>query len=409
MRFELFLGLRYLKSKRRNFFISFITVISVAGVMVGVTALITVLAVMTGFDEELREKVLGNRSHLTVQRISGSLEDYERIADQIEEHPEVVAAAPFINTQALLISKGGERTGAVIMGIDPERQSRVTEFDQNLRSGEIRGRGVVLGSGVRNVLQVGTGSTVRLTTGRVYSHLMGYSADMKPFDVTGIYHSGMYEYDSSSVFLLLEDAQKLTGLKNAVSAIQVRLTDPFRAQEVGQKIINSLGREYWGETWIEQNRTFWYALKQEKIVMFVILTLVVVVAAFNIVSTLIMVVMEKRRDIGVLRSVGTPTRSIMGVFIFEGLTVGVVGTLLGLAGGITLAKSLNNIKEVIAEKTGVDVFSPDIYIFDKIPVSIQTGDVVLVTVSAVLICFLATVYPAWQAARLNPAECLRYE
>jgi len=409
MRFELFLGLRYLKSKRRNFFISFITVISVAGVMVGVTALITVLAVMTGFDEELREKVLGNRSHLTVQRIGGPLENYERIADQIEEHPEVVAAAPVITTQALLISKDGERTGAVIMGIDPERQSRVTEFKENLGSGVIRERGIVLGSGVRNVLQVGTGSTVRLTTGRVYSHLMGYSPDMKQFDVTGIYHSGMYEYDSSSVFLLLEDAQKLTGLKNAVSAIQVRLTDPFRAQEVGQEIINNLGRGYWGETWIEQNRTFWYALKQEKIVMFVILTLVVVVAAFNIVSTLIMVVMEKRRDVGVLKSVGTPTRSVMGVFIFEGLTVGIVGTLLGLAGGITLAKSLNSIKERIAETTGVDLFPADIYIFDKIPVTIQAGDVILVTVSAVLISFLATIYPAWQAARLNPAECLRYE
>ena len=409
MRFELFLGLRYLKSKRRNFFISFITVISVAGVMVGVTALITVLAVMTGFDDELREKVLGNRSHLTIERIGGPLEDYERIADQIEEHPEVVAAAPFITTYALLISKDRENAPALIVGVDPERQSRVTEFEENLSSGVIREHGIVLGSGVRNTLQVGTGSTVRLTTGRVFSHLIGYSADMKPFEVTGIYHSGWYEYDSSNVFLLLEDAQKLTGLKNAVSAIQVRLIDPFRAQEVGQEIINGLGRGYWGETWIEQNRTFWYALKQEKIVMFVILTLVVVVAAFNIVSTLIMVVMEKRRDVGVLKSVGTPTRSVMGVFIFEGLTVGVVGTLLGLAGGITLAKSLNNIKERIAETTGVDLFPADIYIFDKIPVTIQAGDVILVTVSAVLISFLATIYPAWQAARLNPAECLRYE
>jgi lipoprotein-releasing system permease protein len=408
MRFELFLGLRYLKSKRRNFFISFITVISVAGVMVGVTALITVLAVMTGFDEELRDKVLGNRSHLTVERLGGPFEDYERIVDQIEEHPEVAAAAPVITTEALLIAEDRERTGAIIVGIDPERQSGVTEFGENL-SGKLRKRGIVLGSGVRNMLQTGIGSTVRLTTGRVFSHLIGYSADMRSFEVTGVYHSGMYEFDSSSVFLLLEDAQKLTGLKDAVSAIQVKLIDPFRAQEVGQEIINSLGRGYWGQTWIDQNRTFFYALKQEKIVMFVILTLVVVVAAFNIVSTLIMIVMEKRRDIGVLRSVGAPTRSIMGVFIFEGLTVGVVGTLLGLAGGITLAKSLNNIKEVIAEKTGLDLFSPEVYIFDKIPVSIQTGDVITVTVSAVLICLLATIYPAWQAARLNPAECLRYE
>jgi lipoprotein-releasing system permease protein len=408
MRFELFLGLRYLKSKRRNFFISFITVISVAGVMVGVTALITVLAVMTGFDDELREKVLGNRSHLTVETTSGPLVDYGRIADQIEEHPEVVAAAPFVTTYALLTSQRGEVAGAVMMGIDPDRQSRVTEFNENL-SGEMRRRGIVLGSGVRNMLRVGAGDRVKLTTTRVFSSVLGNHAATKRYDVSGIYHSGKYDFDSLYVFVLLEEAQKLAGLKDAASAIQVKLTDPFRAEEVGQEIINGLGRGYWGQTWIEQNRTFFYALKQEKIVMFVILTLVIVVAAFNIVSTLIMIVMEKRRDVGVLRSVGTPTRSIMGVFIFEGLTVGVVGTLLGLAGGITLSKSLNNIEKFIANTFGFDVFSAEIYMFDKIPVSIQTGDVVMVTVSAVLICLLATIYPAWQAARLNPAECLRYE
>jgi lipoprotein-releasing system permease protein len=211
------------------------------------------------------------------------------------------------------------------------------------------------------------------------------------------------------VFLLLKDAQKRAGLTGSVSGIQVRLLDPFKADEVGHRVINELGSSYWGQTWIDQNRPFWYALKQEKIVMFVILTLVIVVAAFNIVSTLIMVVMEKRRDIGVLRSVGTPTRSIMGIFMFEGLTVGVVGTVLGLIGGITLARSLNSIIGVIEEWTGWRIFSPEVYIFEKIPVSIQPSDVILITVSAILISFSAAIYPAWQASRLDPIECLRYE
>jgi len=408
MTFELFLGLRYLKSKRKNFFISFITAISVVGVMVGVTALITVLAVMTGFDQELREKILGNKSHLTVQSTSGALDGYEAVMAEIEKDPEVEAAAPFVQTQAILLSPSGENTGAVILGIDPQRQSDVTDFAENLR-GEINEHGIVLGSGVKYALNVRSGDKVTVVTGRKFSLFFRDHPAMKPFAVTGEYHSGMYEYDVSSVFLLLEDAQKLAGLKNAVSGIQVKLRDPFNAWEVGGRIEDRLGRQYRAVTWIEQDRTFWSALKQEKAVMFVILTLVVVVAAFNIASTLIMVVMEKRRDIGLLRSIGTPTRRIMGVFIFEGLTVGLVGTTLGLVGGIALSNSLNRIENFIAEKTGLDIFSEQIYIFDRIPVTIQVTDVVLVTLSAVLISFLATLYPAWQAARLKPVECLRYE
>jgi len=408
MRFELFLGLRYLKSKRKNFFISFITAISVVGVMVGVTALITVLAVMTGFDQELRAKILGNKSHLTVQSTSGALHEYEKVMAEIEKDPEVEAAAPFVQTQAILLAPSGANTGAVILGIDPERQSEVTDFAENLR-GEIEEHGIVLGSGVKYALDVRFDDKVTVVTGRKFSLFFRDHPAMKPFVVTGEYHSGMYEYDVSSVFLLLEDAQKLAGLKSAVSGIQVKLRDPFNAWEVGRRIEDRLGRHYRAVTWIEQDRTFWSALKQEKAVMFVILTLVIVVAAFNIASTLIMVVMEKKRDIGLLRSIGTPTRRIMGVFIFEGLTVGLVGTVLGLVGGIALSNSLNRIENFIADKTGLDIFSEQIYIFDKIPTTIQVSDVSLVVVSAVLISFLATLYPAWQAARLNPVECLRYE
>jgi lipoprotein-releasing system permease protein len=377
--------------------------------MVGVTALITVLAVMTGFDQELRAKILGNRCHLTVQKMSGPMENYEQVVAEIDKDPEVVATAPFVTAQTLLQSGSGDMTGAIIWGIDPDRQSNVTEFSKNLKTGTLREHGVVLGSVVAQMLQTYVDDTVNLVTARRFSFFFGDRPAEKRFVVTGIYSSGMYDYDSSSVFLLLKDAQKLAGLKGSVSGIQVRLLDPFKADEVGHRVINELGSSYWGQTWIDQNRPFWYALKQEKIVMFVILTLVIVVAAFNIVSTLIMVVMEKRRDIGVLRSVGTPTRSIMGIFMFEGLTVGVVGTVLGLIGGITLARSLNSIIGVIEEWTGWRIFSPEVYIFEKIPVSIQPSDVILITVSAILISFSAAIYPAWQASRLDPIECLRYE
>ena len=409
MRFELFLGFRYFRGKRKNFFVSVITFISVAGVMVGVMALVVVLAVMTGFDEELRGKILGNHSHLTVER-TGGIRDYAALLSQLESDPDVVAAAPLVKGTALLRTDRGRTTGAAVLGVEPELQRRVTDLDGSLKSGSFELGGIVLGSVLAQSIGVfDTGGSITVYTDRQFDTFLLTVQANKRMKVTGIFHSGYYEFDSQVAMMTLVDGQRLFGTRGDVSAVQVRLTNPLDAHEVKMRLTESLGYGYRMTTWIEMNRPLLSALKTEKVVMFVILMFIVLVAAFNIVSTLIMVVMEKTRDIGILQTVGTPSRSIMMVFMIEGLVTGLVGTLSGLAGGVLFARYLNGIAGVIEWFTGWTLFPADMYLFDQIPVKIVPADLVWIVAGAILLSFAATIYPAWQASRLNPVESLRHE
>jgi len=410
MRFELFLGLRYFRGKRKNFFVSAITVISVAGVMVGVMALVVVLAVMTGFDEELRSKILGNRSHLTVESVTGRIRDFDALLPELESDPDVVAAAPFVNGMALLRTDRGRTTGAVVLGIEPELQRQVTNLDEGLKNGSIEPGGIVLGSGLAQSLgMLNIGGKVTVFTGRKFELAFVTKPASKRMKVTGIFHSGYYEFDSQFAMVTLADGQRLFGLHDAVNGVQVRLDDPSRAYEVKLRLMESLDYGYRLTTWFEMNRSFFSALKTEKVVMFVILMFIVLVAAFNIVSTLIMVVMEKTRDIGILRTVGTPSRSIMMVFMIEGLVTGLIGTLGGLVGGVLFARYLNGIAGAVEWLTGWTLFPPDMYLFDQIPAKIVPADLAWIVAGAIALSFAATIYPAWQASRVDPVESLRNE
>jgi len=372
-------------------------------------ALVVVLAVMTGFDEELRAKILGNRSHLTVER-TGGIRDYDSLLLELESDPDVVAAAPFVNGMALLKTDRGRTTGATVLGIDPELQRRVTDLDKSLNNGSIEPGGIVLGSVLAQSIGVfDTGGTVTVITARQFDTFLLTVQANKRMKVTGIFHSGYYDFDSQFAMVTLADGQRLFGSRGTVSGIQVRLTEPLNAHEVKLRLMESLDYGYRLTTWIDMNKSFFSALKTEKVVMFVILMFIVLVAAFNIVSTLIMVVMEKTRDIGILRTVGTPSRSIMMVFMIEGLVTGLVGTLSGLAGGVLFARYLNGIAGVIQWFTGWTLFPPDMYLFDQIPVKIVPADLAWIVAGAILLSFAATVYPAWQASRLDPVESLRHE
>lgn len=409
MRFELFLGLRYFRGKRKNRFVSVITFISVAGVMVGVMALVVVLAVMTGFDEELRSKILGNRSHMTIEH-AGGLDDYENVLERVESREDVVAGAPYVNGMALLQSERGT-TGSMVMGIDPVRQREVTDLDKILRGGKIESGGIVLGSILaQNIGIYQPGETVTVVTSRTYETFLGSVFARKQMKVTGIFHSEYYEFDSQMAMVTLADAQKLFGHRDTVTGLQLSVVDPFN--ERGVKGIKSrlnadLGYAYRVTTWIEMNQSFFNALKTEKTIMFIILMFIVMVAAFNIVSTLIMVVMEKTHDIGILRTVGTPSRSIMMVFMIEGLVTGLIGTISGLLGGVLIAHTLNGIAGIVERLTGFEVFPAEMYLFDKIPVRIVPMDLVWIVAVSIMLSFVATVYPAWQAAHVDPVESLR--
>jgi lipoprotein-releasing system permease protein len=419
MRFETFVAARYLRAKRKTRFVSLISIISVAGVSVGVCALIVVLSVMTGFDIELKRAIMGNRAHLTVfQSHGGEIQDYETVIAEIEALcPEVVGAGPYVRIEAL-IKHGNYTSGGMILGVDPEREQHVTNLAKNLTTEGHRtyGRGqlpqekeIVLGYRLANELGyldvddnveiITAKSTVRVFMGkRDGQRLLLY--------VSGIFDSTMSEFDSRFGFVDLATARMLSG-RTGVDGVNLKLDDPDLADEIQDRIEDNL--PYLADTWYANNQAFMAALQQEKLVMFVILSFIVLVAVFNITSTLIMVVMEKRRDIGILRTLGASGSSILMIFVMEGLMIGVSGALVGLIGGVLLAMNLNAVAEFIAGLFGVNLFDSVIYYFDSIPVAIKPWDVAVITGSAVVLTLLSTLYPAWSAARLNPVDALRHE
>jgi len=418
MRFELFVASRYLRGKRKNTFVNLITIISIAGVSVGVMALIVVMSVMTGFNTALRETIIGNRAHITVYTKTGHpLPDAQQVMEEITAlNPEIVAAGPIMQVEGIF-RRGGFTTGGIIRGMDPELEQDVTDLAANLTqeagrrhgAGEMPGfKEIVLGYRLAERLgRAQVGGTIAVLTPRPSAGPLGMQQGGWTYlTISGISDAKMSEFDMAFGFVTIETAQALSG-RTGVDAVHAKLTSAWHADRVAHRITSTL--PYYGETWYENQMAFFEALKQEKLVMFIILVFIILVAAFNITSTLIMIVMEKKRDIGILRTLGAGKFSILLLFMLEGLLIGLSGTFIGLVLGIWLSHNINPVAEFIAGLLGVDLFDSTIYFFDHIPVEIRHSDIMWITISAVVLTFLSTLYPAWSASRLNPVDALRYE
>ncbi|MDD5746352.1 MAG: lipoprotein-releasing ABC transporter permease subunit [Candidatus Omnitrophica bacterium] len=394
MRYEFKVGLRYLLGRRKEKFISIISLISVVGVATGVATLIIVIGVMTGFDNELRDRIIGTSSHIVVDKLGG-LDSNPEIMKTIAAVPEVVAVAPFVNTQALLMDKE-KLVSVVVRGIDQEREPRVTGIAKFVKQGALsvnNGNQIIIGTILAQQLALNVGDSVRLVT-------VGFAAG-DTYTVSGVFSSDMYDYDSGVVFVSIKNAQALTDDRAMVSGISVKIKDAYKAERVKKAIQAKLGFPYYTRTWMDLNRNLFDALKLEKTAMFIILTLIVLVASLNIASTLIMMVMEKTKDIGILKAIGATNKSVRLIFTMVGMSIGGVGTLLGTAGGLLMAYLLKTYEFIKLPQ--------DVYYISTLPVTIEPLDVGWIVVAALGISLCATFYPAYQASRLNPVEALRYE
>lgn len=420
MPFELFIGLRYLKAKRKSTFISIITFISTAGVSLGVMALIVVLAVMTGFEVDLKEKILGTNAHLVVIRNGAPMGNYRSVMEKLKSIKGVQAATPFIYNQVML-SSGKNVSGVVLRGIDVVTDRQVTRLSSSLVEGNLvaldpgmsQGAdptpGLLVGKELAKHLNLFVGDRVNVISPMGNITPLGMMPRMKPFKLVGIFNTGMFEYDSTLAYVSLGQAQNFFDLGDTVTGIQLKVDDVYHTGELARTINSEMGADFYARDWMQMNRNILFALKTEKMVMFIILTLIVLVAAFGIASTLFMVVMEKTRDIAILKSMGATGGSIMKIFVLEGLIIGIIGTILGVASGLLVSHNLEPIIGFIQKITGQNFFSKDIYYLDHFPSLVVQSDVILISITAVLISFMATLYPAWQASRMLPAEALRYE
>ena len=422
MSFEFFVSLRYLKAKRTQKFISLNTWISVGGVALGVMALIVVIAVMTGFGKDLRDKILGTNSHIVVTNISNSgMDDYESVLKKVMQAEGVKAAAPFILNQVML-TFGGNTSGVVVRGIDPDREAMVSDLEKNLIQGDLamlkKGKSssngprrdkIILGKELAQKLGVQMNDAVSMVSPASRLTPMGLVPKIKLFKVVGFFETGMFEYDSSLAFISIESAQKFFAMKGIVSGVEIHVDDIDHADKIAEYLQETLGFPYYARDWMKMNKNLFSALRLEKIVMFIILILIILVAAFNIVSTLFMVVMEKTKEIAILKSMGASRTNIIKIFSFQGLIIGVTGTLIGCVGGFTIVSNLNEIVGFIESIFGITAFPSDVYYLNKLPSEIQYLDSFLIIIFSILICFLASLYPAWRASRLNPVDGLRYE
>lgn len=411
MGFELFIGRRYLRAKQKQAFISLITILSIAGVAVGVMALIVVIAVMTGFEADLKSRILGGQPQVMLRRHGGAFTDYRQVLEEAEKTKGVEAATPFILLQIMLRAKHGA-SGAVLRGIDPESAGRVMKTLQKVNLPDPLPAtsstdsvpiipSIVLGRELARNLGVIEGDVIYLISLRGTLSPIGHLPAMKQFRVTGFFESGMYEYDQTFAYINIKDAQKIMRLGDAVTGLDIRVTDIYDARNVAQRIVAKVGLPYWAQDWMQMNRNLFKALKLERRVMFIILVLIILVAAFNIASSLIMMVMGKTRDIAILKAMGATERSIRKIFVFNGMVIGSLGTILGLCLGLVVCAVLKRYD--IHELTG------DIYYFTtRLPVKLEYTDVLSIIAAALLICFFATLYPARQAAKLSPVEAIRY-
>ena len=411
--FEFFIGLRYIRAKRRNHFISFITFASMLGVAVGVMALITVLSVMNGFEQELRDRILGIVSHATVTAQDGNLKDWPAMVKRLEHYPHVTGLAPYISAEGML-SNRDRVNGTLIRGIEPAREDSVSNLDgkmivgslHDLRAGAFN---IVLGKELASTLGVMVGDKVTMITPQTNITPVGILPRIKRFTVAGIFEAGMYEYDSALSLINLQDAQTLFQMGDKVSGVRIKLDDMFLAPALARQLVHDLPPGYRIVDWTRRHANFFRAVQTEKTTMFVILSLIIGVAAFNIISTLIMVVTDKMADIAILRTIGATPASIMGIFMIQGTVIGVIGTLLGAAGGIALALNVDRIVPAIEHLFGIHFLSPQVYYISELPSQLKVHDVAVITGLAFVLCVLATIYPARRAAQTQPAEALRHE
>ncbi|MBF0589049.1 MAG: lipoprotein-releasing ABC transporter permease subunit [Magnetococcales bacterium] len=409
-RYEWMVGLRYLRAKRSQHFISVITFLSMGGIALGVAALIVVLAVMTGFKEELQQQILGVTSHVVVQEYGGRMAHYPQVLDQVNDTKGVEAAAPYI-LEHVMVSTQRKAAGVVLRGVLPTLDKEVSALHSNLTVGsleEMGGFGLILGKNLALTLGVTYGDRVTVIAPMGSVTAVGTLPRMKRFKVAGIFDSGMYEYDKTLVYIHMDDAQKFFRYRDEVTGIEVRTSHPDIATTVRKQIQRKLGG-YWVTDWMQMNRNFFRALQVEKAAMFIILLLVVVVAAFNIVSSLIMVVMEKGRDIAVLKTMGATGSGIMKIFMINGGIIGLVGASMGLLLGLLLAFNLEAAIGSIEKTFGIKVLPEDVYFIDHLPSQVESSDVLWITLMSLAISLLATLYPAWRAARVDPVEALRHD
>jgi len=410
---ELYIGLSYTRAKRRTEFISFISLASMLGTALGVTALITVLSVMNGFGEELRSRILSVAAHVTVTGLGNDLTDWQSVQQQVSGNEEVLGSAPYVLAQGLLTEKS-KSSGVMVRGILPAEESSVSSLGESMKGGKIEQLAageyrIVMGQELAWSLGVWVGDKVTLMAPQASVTAAGILPRMKRFTVAGVFEAGMYEYDSGLVMIHMADAQKLYRLGDNVTGLRLKLDEIDAAPLFSRELSNQLGAHYRIRNWTQEHVSFFRALKIERNVMFVILMLIVAVAAFNLVSTLVMVVTDKQADIAILRTLGMSPANIMSVFIYQGIIIGLIGTLLGLLGGITLALNVSAIVSAIEGFFQVQFMPPDLYYISGFPSRLDWNDVAIIGVLSFVMSVLATLYPAWRASRTQPAEALRYE
>jgi lipoprotein-releasing system permease protein len=410
---EIAIGLRYTRAKRRTQFVSFISLSSMLGIALGVTALITVLSVMNGFEKELKERILGMASHATIASVDGALGDWRGLAERARKHPGVVDVAPFLESQGML-TNGAYVHGAMIQGILPQEEPRVSEIDQFMLQGRLSdlrdgSYAIILGKGLARTLGVGRGSKVTLVVPRASPTPAGILPRLRRFTVVGIFEVKHAQYDTSLALVHMADAARLFRIKGEATGLRLKLRSMFDAPSISRSLARELGGAFWVRDWTQYHVNFFKALKTEKTVMFVILTLIVAVAAFNIVSALTMAVRDKEADIAILRTLGASPGSVMAIFIVQGTLIGLVGTLLGAVGGIALASNVESLVPAIEQLFHTKFLPPDVYYISDVPSDMRWPDVIAITGVAFIMSILATLYPAWNASRTQPAEALRYE
>ncbi len=410
---ELFIGLRYIRARRRDHFISFISLIYILCITLAIAALITVLSVMNGFGKELRGRILGVVSHVTVTEVDGRLMDWRALTERLKRNPHVLGQAPYILGQGMA-ARGKSVNGVFVRGILPSEEPQVSEFGERMVEGSLAALkpgeyGIVIGSALAWKLDVGLGSQMSLVVPQAQVTPAGLLPRFKRFTVVGIFRIDMYEYDSGLVLVHLEDAAKLYEMPDRVSGLRLKLDALDRAPIIAHEIAEGLGPNYRARDWTREHGNFFRALQIEKTVMFVILLLIVTVAMFNVISTLVVIVTEKEADIAILRTLGLSPQSVMGVFMVQGAIVGLLGTLVGTLFGVLLASNVEAIVQFLEGIFHTSFLAPDIYLISELPSDIHWQDVLWISGASFVLALLSTIYPAWRASQVRPAEALRYE